>query len=74
MTQSTRSHAIWYLNKAHALVQEATTTHHRLSQWDALASLEPGAPCAAYGIAKDAFRRARDLPKAIKVMESAEGA
>lgn len=74
MTQSQTRHAIWYLNKARSLVQAAHADHHRLSQWDALASLESGLPCAAYGMAKEAFRRARDLPKAIKSMESAEGA
>lgn len=64
----TTRHAIWYLNKARSLVQAAHVDHRRLSQWDALASLEPGLPCAAYGMARDAFRRARDIPVALKRM------
>ncbi|OWT62001.1 hypothetical protein [Candidimonas nitroreducens] len=69
MTPTTR-HAIQYLRQARDLVQQATIDRKRLSQWDALASLEPGVPCAAYGMAKDAFRHARDLPIAIRRLGS----
>jgi len=73
MTPTTR-HAIQYLQQARMLVQAATGRRERLSQWDALASLEPGVPCAAYGMAKAEFRRARDLPIAIRRLENRESA
>lgn len=70
-TIRTFKHAIEYLKKAQGQVD----LHPDTDEPDAklLAAFEPGRPCAAYGLAKDALRRCGSIEAAIASLKAQSG-